>query len=69
MFHATKSSQKGYRLWKLTLSINCDLAQYSKLMAFYPAENPRLKNLVNTILRYYISFRKNIFLAKAKKIP
>jgi hypothetical protein len=31
-------------------AINCDLPQSLKLMAFFPAEHPRLKKLVKMIL-------------------
>ena len=47
-------------------AINCDLPQSFKLMALFPAEHPRLKNLVKTILRYYIGTLKDTFCQEQK---
>ena len=37
-----------------------------KLMALFPAEHPRLKNLVKMILRYYIGTLKDTFCQEQK---
>ena len=56
-----KPFQKDIAFWNLAWAINCDLPQSLTLMTFFPDENPRLKNLVKTILRYYINILKDTF--------
>jgi len=48
-----KQFQKENPFWNLPWAINYDLPQSSKLMAFFPVENPRLKTCQANLLSVF----------------